>query len=44
VGETLEIYLHDLKEEAQKRVLKLMGNDGNYDICPIFVLEIEDDD
>ena len=38
----MEIYLRDLKENAQKEVLKLMGlkneSEGNLDITPLFIL------
>lgn len=39
----LRIFLRDLKEDAQKRVLEFEGlettEDGNYDIVPLFILE-----
>ena len=42
---TFEIYFTDLTEEAQKSFLKAEGlqnaEDGNYDIFPIAVLEID---
>ena len=42
---TFEIYFSDLTEEAQKSFLKAEGlqnaEDGNYDIFPIAVLEID---
>jgi len=38
----LEIYLSDLKKEAQKEVLDLYQlKEDNYDIAPLFVLENE---
>ena len=36
-----EIYLYDLKEEVQKELLEKMGDNGNYDVFPIAVLDIE---
>ena len=39
----LEIYLADLKLEAQEAVLRLLG-DMNWDIVPLFVLEKEEAD
>ena len=36
----LEIYLDDLTDEAQDSLISLMGDDRNYDIIPLFVLEI----
>ena len=42
----LEIFFHDLDEEAQQRVLELYGinspEDMNFDVVPLFVLEYED--
>lgn len=39
----IEIYFNDLKEEAQKEVLKFYGyesaEEGNFDIQPLFILE-----
>ena len=44
---TMEIYLSDLNEDAQKEVLDFYGletpEDGNYDVFPICVLEYEDE-
>lgn len=43
---SIEIYFSDLNEEAQKEVLKLYGikkvEDGNLDIIPLCVLEVEE--
>lgn len=36
----LEIYLDDLTDEVQDSLISLMGDDGNYDVIPLFVLEI----
>ena len=40
--DTLEIFFHDLKEEAQDRVLQFYNiesaEDGNYDVIPLAVL------
>lgn len=48
-GSEIEIYFHDLNEEAQKKFLKAMGietsDEGNYDVIPIAIVpmpEIDD--
>ena len=41
---TIEIYWDDLKPEKQKELLRVIGDNGNYDIFPIFILELEDDE
>lgn len=41
---TVEIYLDDLKDEAKAEVLAALGEDGNYDIVPIAVIETEDEE
>lgn len=41
---TIEIYWGDLREEKQKEILETLGENGNYDVFPIAVLEIEDED
>jgi len=44
---SFEIMFDDLTEEAQARFLEFQGlespEDGNYDIVPIAVLELEED-
>lgn len=44
----LEIFFHDLNEEAQKEVLRLYDlecpEDGNFDTQPLFILEHEPED
>ncbi len=44
---TFEIMFDDLTEEAQRQFLEFQGledsKDGNYDIVPIAVIELEDD-
>ena len=44
---TFEIMFDDLTEEAQRRFLEFQGldnpYDGNYDIVPIAIVELEDD-
>ena len=33
--EVFEIYIHDLTEEAQARLIEFLGDNGNYDVFPI---------
>ncbi len=44
---TFEIMFDDLTEEAQQRFLEFQGlecvEDGNYEIVPIAIVELEDD-
>lgn len=44
---TFEIMFDDLAEEAQRRFLEFQGledpKDGNYEVVPIAVIELEDD-
>jgi hypothetical protein len=44
---TFEIMFDDLTEEVQQQFLEFQGladsKDGNYDIVPIAVIELEDD-
>ena len=44
---TFEIMLDDLSEDAQVRFLEFQGledpSDGNYEICPIAIVELEED-
>ena len=41
---TIEIYWNDLTKEKQKEIVDIIGDDGNYDIYPIAIVEIEDCD
>lgn len=41
---TIEIYLDDLKEEKRQEVLQAIGEDGNFDVCPIAVIEVNDEE
>ena len=40
---TIEIYWNDLTEKKQKEIVDII-DDGNYDIYPIAIIEIEDCD
>jgi hypothetical protein len=46
MSDTLTIMLDDLKDEAQKEVLKFYGYEtaaeGNLDVVPLFVLETDE--
>lgn len=37
----IEIFMNDLKEESQKKILKTLGingqNDGNFDVVPLSI-------
>ena len=37
----IEIYLSDLTIEKQKEILEAIGDNGNFDLFPIAVLETE---
>jgi hypothetical protein len=41
-GSEIEIYFHDLNEDAQKKFLKAMGietsDEGNYGVIPIAIV------
>ena len=37
----VEIFLSDLSEEKRKEVIKAVGEEGNYDILPLTVLDFE---
>ena len=41
---TMKIYFGDLNEEAQQTFISIFGEDGNYDIAPLFIYEQEDED
>ena len=41
---TIEIYWNDLTEKKQKEIVDIIDDDGNYDIYPIAIIEIEDCD
>ena len=34
-----EVYFDDLKEEKQKEFIDLFGDNGNYDVFPMFQIE-----
>jgi hypothetical protein len=37
----IEIFLADLNEEKQAEILRLLGDNGNYDTYPIAVIPVE---
>ena len=41
---TFEIFIQDLKPEAQERLIAFLGGEnGNYDVLPLATLETEED-
>lgn len=42
--ETLELFLQDLTEESQKKLIDFFGDNGNYDIFPLVILEKYEDE
>lgn len=39
--ETLELFLKDLTEEAQQKLINFLGENGNYDVIPIVAFSKE---
>ena len=39
----IEIYWDDLKPEKQQEIWEALGENGNYDVFPIAVLEFEEE-
>ena len=39
---TVEIYWDDLTPEKQEELLEVLGDNGNYDVIPIAVIEYEE--
>ena len=39
----IEIYWDDLKPEKQQEILEVLGENVNYDVFPIAVLEFEEE-
>jgi len=40
---TIEIYWNDLTREKQLELLNALGDNGNYDVFPIAIIEVEND-
>ena len=38
----LEFYLDDLTPEARQRLIEFLGDNGNYDVMPLCVIEKEE--
>jgi len=38
---TFEFFLSDLTKEAQERFVKFLGDNGNHDVIPFCVYEVE---
>ena len=41
---TIEFYWDDLTPKKQQEILDLFGENCNWDVFPVFVLEIEEDE
>ena len=41
---TIEIYWDDLTKEKQEEILELLGDNGNYDVFPIAIIEYADEE
>lgn len=39
IGDTIELYWDDLCTETQKELEKMLGDNGNYDVFPIAILD-----
>ena len=39
MDDNLELFFDDLTEEAKQRVLAFLGDDGNYDVMPLVIME-----
>ncbi len=40
----IEIYFNDLTPEKQKEILDALGDNGNYDVFPIAVIPVGEDE
>ena len=38
----IEIYWNDLTQEKQKEILEQLGDNGNFDVIPIAIIEFEE--
>ena len=41
---SIEIYIQDLIPSKQDEIIEMLGENGNYDVFPLAVLEWEEDD
>lgn len=42
---TMEFFITDLKPEVQEELIEFLGGEnGNYDVFPLFTLEVEEDE
>jgi hypothetical protein len=39
-----EFFLSDLTDEAQKRFIEFLGDNGNYDVIPFHVFELDEEE
>ena len=42
MSKTIEILWDDLTEEKQNEILEAFGDNQNFDVCPIAILEVEE--
>ncbi len=40
----IEIYWDDLTEEKKQEILNMLGDNGNWDVIPMAIIEIQDDE
>ena len=40
---TIEIYWNDLTKKKQQELLDVLGDNGNYDVFPLAIIEVEGD-
>lgn len=43
MSKTIEILWDDLTEAKQKEILEILGDNNNWDICPITIIEVAED-
>lgn len=41
---TIEIYWDDLTPDKQQEILDALGDNGNYDVIPLAIIEFEEED
>lgn len=44
MSKTIEIMWDDLTEAKKQEILEVFGDNNNWDICPITIIEVEDED
>lgn len=41
MGKTIEIFFDDLTEEKKAEIIKYFGDNQNWDVCPIAIIDVE---